>query len=64
MQQNDFDKILTISDITEYLRVSRSTVQRYVRNGRLPSPLINIGGSPRWRKIDIDAHLAKISQRK
>jgi prophage regulatory protein len=46
-------KTLRFSDLREIIPVSRSTLWRWVRDGRFPSP-INLGPNTRaWREEDI-----------
>ena len=47
--------LLTLREVGEYLRVSRSTLMRLIRHGKLPSLLI--GGSRRVRKSDLDDYI-------
>jgi predicted DNA-binding transcriptional regulator AlpA len=46
------EPLLTIADLERILRVSRRTVSRLCKNGKLPRPL-KVGGSQRWRARDI-----------
>jgi excisionase family DNA binding protein len=46
---------VTTQEAADYLRVHRSTVQRYVREGILPAS--KVGGNLRLRASDVDAFL-------
>jgi PTS system nitrogen regulatory IIA component len=45
--------LLTTQEVAEFLRVSRVTVVRWVRDGTLPG--VKIGGVLRFRRSDIEA---------
>lgn len=51
-------ELLTVKDVAAKLNISVSTVWRLVRKGELPAP-IQIGGSTRWRRADLDALIAR-----
>jgi excisionase family DNA binding protein len=46
------DEILTIKEISEYLRIKEKTAYALVAKGEIPS--FKVGGSWRFRKIEID----------
>jgi len=48
------DRYLNLKALAAYLDVSRSTITRWKREGRLP-PSLTINGLERWRSTDIDA---------
>lgn len=52
------DKLLTIEEVAEILRVSTRTVVRYIESGRLKASKIGV-----WRikQSDVDAFLEKTS---
>lgn len=47
--------ILTIEEVADILKVSKMTLWRWNKNGKLKK--IDIGGMPRYRRSDIDALL-------
>jgi excisionase family DNA binding protein len=47
------DKILTVEEVAEYLRLNKQTVTRMASRGELPG--LKIGRHWRFRKSDIDA---------
>lgn len=49
------DEWLTVSDITEELKVHEETVRRWIRTGQLPATLLrNIRTGYRVRRSDLD----------
>jgi excisionase family DNA binding protein len=49
------DEIMTLKDVSEYLKIAEKTLYGYVQKGILPG--IKIGSAWRFRKTDIDAWL-------
>lgn len=47
-------QLLRVGDVAAMLDLGVSTIWRQVRKGQLPMP-IQIGGSTRWRRADIEA---------
>jgi prophage regulatory protein len=47
-------QLLTLKDVTAATRIGRSTVYRWVEEGRFPAPLALSPGCVRWRQEDID----------
>lgn len=50
-------QLLRVGDVATMLDLGVSTIWRQVRKGQLPEP-IQIGGSTRWRRADIEALIA------
>lgn len=50
--------LLTYDHAAEVLATSRSTLKRMVRSGVLP--VVKVAGSPRVRKADLDAYVARL----
>ncbi|PCJ90110.1 MAG: DNA-binding protein [Porticoccaceae bacterium] len=46
------DEILTLKDVAEYLKLAEKTAYRLAQNGKLPG--FKVGGSWRFRKVDIE----------
>jgi excisionase family DNA binding protein len=51
--------LLTLKEVTKAMRVSESTVRRWVRDGSLPAYKIGKRGQLRVSKIDLDAFLER-----
>lgn len=51
------DAVLTINELADYLKISKSTLYKLVREGRIPSR--KIGRHWRFRKNAIDLWLEK-----
>ena len=49
------DKLLTRSDVLKHLRVTRQTLDAWIKNGKFPSPIALGERSMRWRMPDIIA---------
>lgn len=56
--QRDMDPLLDQHELARLLRVGVRTLRRMRSDGRIPGPIM-FGTKPRWRRIDIDAWLAK-----
>jgi excisionase family DNA binding protein len=46
------DEILTIEEITEYLKLNEKTAYRLASEGRLPG--FKVGGSWRFKRVDLE----------
>ena len=53
------DKFLTAKDLTAFFQVSRRKLNKWVDEGKAPSPVM-IGGHPRWRNSDLQRFIANI----
>lgn len=51
-------QLLRVGEVATMLDLGVSTIWRQVRKGQLPEP-IQIGGSTRWRRADIEALIAQ-----
>ena len=51
------DKIMTLKEVAEYLRLKEKTAYRHAAEGILPG--FKVGGAWRFRKADIDAWIEK-----
>ena len=49
------DDILTLKELSEYLKIAEKTLYGYAREGRIPA--IKIGSAWRFRRQDIEAWL-------
>jgi excisionase family DNA binding protein len=50
------EKLLVPSEVTERLRIHRTTLDRLVREGKLPRPA-RVGNGLRWSESEIDKAL-------
>ena len=50
------DRILTIRDVSEMLKINEKTIYRLTSEGKVPG--FKVGGSWRFRFADIDAWIA------
>ena len=53
-------ELMTIDEVSKFLRVHRSTVYRLVRNGELPA--FKVGDQWRFNKSQVDQWLSGIQQ--
>jgi prophage regulatory protein len=44
------EKLLRISDLCKWLNVSKSTIYKWVREGRFPKPILLGDNASRWRE--------------
>jgi predicted DNA-binding transcriptional regulator AlpA len=49
--------LLKVGDLAQLFRVDKRTIKRWCKQGQLPPPL-KIGGSNRWRMLDIEEVIA------
>jgi excisionase family DNA binding protein len=54
------DHLLTIRQVAELLKISKSTVRRWADQGRLPMPIRFTKTCIRWKASAIQAHLASL----
>lgn len=50
------DRLLTVNEVAELMRVSNMTIYRLIKAGDLPAT--RVGRSYRLRQADVDAYLA------
>lgn len=53
------EDLLTIEEVAGYFRVSKSTIQRWIKKGQFPEPDVTVGDSPsnktiRWKKSVVE----------
>jgi len=51
------DRLLTVREVAEAMRVSNMTIYRLIRAGALPA--VRVGRNYRIRAADVDAYLAR-----
>ena len=51
------DRLLTVAEVAEALRVSTMTIYRMVKSGQLPAT--RVGRSYRFRRADVQGYLEK-----
>ena len=56
--------LMTIKEVTEYLRVSKATVFRLMRNGELPSIKFSAKKFTRIKRSDLEAFIERHSIKK
>lgn len=54
---NTIPEVMTVDEVAQYLRVSRSTVYRLLRDGEIPAS--KVGGYWRFRRHVIDTWLSR-----
>jgi excisionase family DNA binding protein len=52
-------KVITFSELTNYLQISDSTIRQLVRQNRMPKPFTIGGARLYWRLADIDAWIER-----
>jgi len=52
------DNLMTPDELANFLRISKSSIYRLVDERKLP--FCKVGGSLRFRKIDIDGYLNEV----
>ncbi len=52
------DEFYNVSSLAAYLGVTRETIRRWIKSGRLPEPITISPIVRRWRKSEIHAWLA------
>lgn len=50
--RNDFEPLMTVEEVAEYLRFKPSTIRQWVKTREIPC--VKAGRSTRFRKGDID----------
>jgi excisionase family DNA binding protein len=59
-----YGRFMTIADLCDLLKVSQSTVYRYMRGGKLPQPVDGFGPHiNRWRTTDVEAWYRNVPPR-
>ncbi|MEW6059935.1 MAG: helix-turn-helix domain-containing protein [Actinomycetota bacterium] len=53
------DRLLTVAEVADTMRVSNMTVYRLIKSGELPA--LRVGKNYRLRESDVDGYLAKRS---
>ena len=61
--RNEIPQLLTVSDLTDRLKVTRMTIHNRVQTGKFPAP-VRIGRSVRWRADEISAWLESESEKR
>lgn len=60
-RETPVEEAYTIAAVATLLNVTERRVHRLVECGVLPTPII-VGGSPRWRALDIDPVLKRLGK--
>ncbi len=53
----DDDKIITVKELAEYLKIAEKTAYRFAAEGKVPC--FKVGGSWRFRRSEIEKWIAK-----
>ena len=53
------DRLLTVSEVADVMRVSNMTVYRLIKSGQLPA--VRVGKNYRIRESDVDTYLSERS---
>lgn len=61
MEERFSNKLLTVNEVAEILRVSNMTVYRLVKSGQIPA--IRVGKNYRIKESDVNAYLSRGTQR-
>jgi prophage regulatory protein len=56
------EMLLSVKDVAELLSISRRSVWRYVKRGKLPRPLYLSRRLLRWRASDVQRYLDSLPQ--
>ena len=60
---DDADRLLTPAEVAKWARVSRSSLERLIRDGSLPKATFTVGErGPRWLLSDVMRHLRENSE--
>jgi len=57
------DRLLTLKEVTETLRISPVSVYRLVQRGQLAQPL-KFGRAARWQQSDVEAAIRAAAERR
>ena len=60
MEQEHLDGFLRMREVLALLRVSRSTLNRWIREGAFPRPVKLGKRAVRWRRSDIEGWLKEL----
>ncbi|MGA8607305.1 MAG: helix-turn-helix domain-containing protein [Candidatus Sulfotelmatobacter sp.] len=55
-------EILTVAELAALLKISRSHVYVLVKSQSNPLPALRLGTTVRFRKVDVDAWLQRLSE--
>jgi len=56
------DEIMTLKEVAEYLKLAEKTAYRLAAEGKIPG--FKVGGSWRFKKVDIDLWISRETKRK
>lgn len=55
------EPLLTLNEVVNALRITRSSLYRWLEEGKFPPPVL-VGQHKRWRREDIEAYLERNRQ--
>ncbi len=59
-EQTDFQAMMTVKQVTEYLNISRQHLHTLTKENKIP--FYKLGGAVRYRREDIEEYLKKSKQ--
>lgn len=58
-------ELLGYAELRRLVKVNKRTIQRWVKNGSFPGPVeVGGGGLARWRRADVERHIAALPPRR
>lgn len=61
-QSSAYPEYMSVGQSAEYVNVSRSTIDKWIKKRGLPT--INVGGTTRIKRIELDEYLSKFHSNK
>lgn len=61
-QGSTYPDYMSVEQTAKYVNVSRSTIDKWIKNRGLPT--INVGGTTRIKRIELDEYLSKFHSNK
>ncbi len=58
MTDHQFDRLMKIGEVCDWLNVAHPTIYRWVADGKFPKP-IKLGTSSRWRVSTIERFISE-----
>lgn len=52
--------LLTVNEVCRYMKVSRNTLKKWIKDGRFPPPLIDCERCHRWSYDDLSKLISRI----
>lgn len=61
-QNSNYDEIMTLTEVAEYLKISEVTTYKMMQSGKIPG--FKIGRSWRIKREDLNNHIDTLKERK